>query len=70
MTLAHDTLVGLSDALYLIFKFAVAHRQSFDDDIRAVRNIQASRASKKQTLTNLEVVLGHDTPPLHKKIKR
>ena len=70
LTLAHDSLVRLGDALYLIFKFASAHRQSFDDDIRAVRHIQATRVRNKQTLTNLEVVFGHYAPPLHKKIKR
>src|SRR6516225_2803890 len=59
LTLAYDSLVGLGDALYLIFKFAVAHRQSFDDDICAVRLVQATRFRKKQTLTNLEVVFWH-----------
>src|SRR6516162_8300504 len=54
-TLAYHAFVWLSNALYLIFKFAVAHRQSFDDDIRATRHIQACR---KQTRTNLEFV--HD----------
>jgi hypothetical protein len=60
LTLAHYAFVSLSKALYLIFKFAVAHRQSFDDDIRAIRHIQANRARRKQTLTNLEFV--HDAP--------
>jgi hypothetical protein len=36
----------------LIFEFPVTHRQSFDDDIRAIRHIQAW----KQTRTNLEFV--------------
>src|SRR5215472_6115064 len=54
-TLADHTFVWLSKALYLIFKFAVAHRQSFDDDIRAILHIQACR---KQTRTNLEFM--HD----------
>src|SRR6516165_10769136 len=57
-TLADHVFVWLSKALYLIFKFAVAHRQSFDDDIRAMPHIQACR---KQTRTNLEFV--HDVPP-------
>src|SRR5262249_28603011 len=52
-TLADHAFVWLGKALYLIFKFAVAHRQSFDDDIRAIRHIQACR---KQTRTNLEFV--------------
>jgi len=52
-TLAHHAFVSLSNAPYLIFKFAVAHWQSFDDDIRAIRHIQALR---KQTRTNLEFV--------------
>src|SRR5262249_18557680 len=52
-TLADHAFVWLSKALYLIFKFAVAHRQSFDDDIRAIRHV---RARRKQTLTNLEFV--------------
>ena len=54
-TLADHTFVWLSNAPYLIFKFAVAHRQSFDDDIRAMRHIQLCR---KQPCTNLEFV--HD----------
>jgi len=68
LTLAHDALVGLSDALYLIFKFAVALWQSFDDNIRSVRHIQTHRARRKQALADLEFV--HDVPPLHEKIKR
>src|SRR6516164_11396416 len=56
-TLADDVFVWLTNALYLIFKFALAHRQSFDDDIRAILHIQACR---KQTLTNLEFV--HNAP--------
>ena len=52
-TLADHAFVSLGNALYLIFKFAVAHRQSFDDDIRAIRHIQACG---KQTRTNLEFV--------------
>jgi hypothetical protein len=35
-TLADHAFVSFSNAHYLIFKFAVAHRQSFDDDIAAV----------------------------------
>ena len=38
-TLADHAFVSLGNALYLIFKFAVAHRQSFDDDIRALPHI-------------------------------
>jgi hypothetical protein len=55
--LPDHAFVWLSKALYLIFKFAAAHRQSFDDDIRAILHIQACR---KQTRTNLEFV--HDAP--------
>jgi hypothetical protein len=66
LTLPRDSLVGLGNALYLIFKFAVAHRQSFDNDICAIRHIQATRARKKQTLTNFEAVFGHHAPPLLK----
>ena len=39
LALAHDALVRLVDALYLIFKFAVVLRQSFDDDIRSPRYV-------------------------------
>jgi hypothetical protein len=60
LTLAHDALVRLIDALYLIFKFAAALRQSFDYDIRSVRGVQANRARRKQPLADLEFVLGHD----------
>src|SRR5215472_3468355 len=54
-TLADHAFVWLSKALYLILKFAVVHRQSFDDDIRSLPDIQACR---KQTRTNLEFM--HD----------
>ena len=54
-TLADHAFVWLSKALYLILKFAVVHRQSFDDDIRSLPHIQACR---KQTRANLEFV--HD----------
>jgi len=54
-TLADHAFVWLSKALYLILKFAVVHRQSFDDDIRSLPHIQACR---KQTRTNLEFM--HD----------
>src|SRR5215472_19065151 len=57
-TLTDHVFVWLTNALYLIFKFAVAHRQSFDNDIRAIRHIQACR---KQTRTNLEFV--HNAHP-------
>ena len=67
MTLAHNALAWLSETPYLILEFAVPHRQSLDDYIRAVWNTEANRPCRKQTLTNLEFV--HDTPP-HKKIKR
>ena len=54
-TLADHAFVWLSKALYLTLKFAVVHRQSFDDDIRSLPHIQACR---KQTRTNLEFM--HD----------
>jgi hypothetical protein len=54
-TLADHVFVRVTNALYLIFKFAVAHRQSFYDNIRTIRHIQTRR---KQALTNLEFV--HD----------
>src|SRR5215472_15197467 len=57
-TLADHAFVWLSKALYLILKFAVVHRQSFDDDIRSLPHIQACR---KQTRANLEFV--HNGPP-------
>src|SRR5215831_10457467 len=57
-TLADHAFVWLSKALYLILKFAVVHRQSFDDDIRSLPHIQACR---KQTRANLEFV--HKRPP-------
>jgi len=60
LTLAHDALARLADALYLIFKFAVMPRQSFDDDIRSGRNVQTNRAYKKQPLADLEFMVGHN----------
>jgi hypothetical protein len=41
LTLAHDALVRLINALYLIFKFAVVLRQSLDHDVRSIRHVQA-----------------------------
>jgi hypothetical protein len=66
LALAHNALVWLNKTLYLIFKFAVPHRQSLDDDIGDVWNTETHRPCGKQTLPNLEFV--HDAP-LHKKIK-
>jgi len=60
LTFTHDPLVKLVDALYLIFKFAVALWQSFDDDICSARQVLCSRAYKKQVLADLEFVLGHN----------
>ena len=60
LTLAHDALVRLIDALYLIFKFAVVLWQSLDHDIRSLRKVQANGACRKQPLADLEFVLGHD----------
>ena len=65
MTLAGDALVRFSDALYLIFKLAVALRQSFDHDIRSVRRVQGTY--EEQPLTDLKFVLGHNVVALHKK---
>jgi hypothetical protein len=65
VTLAGDALVRFSDALYLIFKLAVALWQSFDHDIRSVRRVQGTY--KEQTLTDLKFVLGHNVVALHKK---
>jgi hypothetical protein len=67
LTFAHNALVWLSETLYLIFKFALPHRQSLDHYIRAVWNTEAHRPCGKQTLTNLEFV--RDTPA-HNNIKR
>jgi hypothetical protein len=61
LTFSNDALVGLSDVLYLVFKFAVVLWQPFDDNIRTVWHIHANRSRGKQPLTNLEFVLGHDT---------
>ena len=58
MTLTGDPLVIVSKTLYLIFKFAVALWQPYDDDIRSVRCVESTL--KKQTLTKLEFVLGHN----------
>jgi hypothetical protein len=60
LTLPGNPLVIVSKTLYLIFKFAVALWQPFDDDIRSVRSVES--ALKKQTLTKLEFVLGHNRP--------
>jgi hypothetical protein len=46
-----------------IFKFAGPHRQSLDDYVCDVWNIEAHRPCGKQTLTNLELVFGHVAAP-------
>jgi hypothetical protein len=68
LTLTHDALVRLIDALYLIFKFTVMLWQSLDHDISFARHVQGNRAYKKQPLANLEFVLGHNGLPPHKEI--
>jgi hypothetical protein len=66
LTLAHDAaLVRLIDALYLIFKLAIARRQSLDHDIRSVRDVQANRVRGKQPLAELESVLRHNADTLN-----
>ena len=65
LTLAHDAaLVRLIEALYLIFKLAVARRQSLDHYIRLVRHVQVNRVRGKQPLAELESVLRHNTDTL------
>jgi hypothetical protein len=59
----------LRDTLYLILKFGAVLRQPFDHDIGSGRRTGASKAYKKQTLTDLEFVLGHNPPP-QQEIKR
>jgi hypothetical protein len=57
LTLAHDAvLVRLIEALYLIFKLAVARRQSLDHYICLVRDVQVNRVRGKQPLAELESV--------------
>jgi hypothetical protein len=48
--------VWLVDTLYSIFKFAIALRQSFGDDIRATG--QMKRVLKKYSLSDLEFMFG------------
>jgi hypothetical protein len=59
LTLAHDALVRLTNALYLIFKLPVVLWQSLDHDICSGRHARAIRTYKKQTLADLKFVLGH-----------
>ena len=63
LALAHNALVSLINALYLIFKFAVMLWQSFDHDVCSLRHVQASRACRKQPLADLEFVLTHNRHP-------
>ena len=66
LTLAHDAaLVRLIEALYLIFKLAVARRQSLDHYIRLVRHVQVNRVRGKQPLAELESVLRHNADTLN-----
>ena len=62
LTLAHNALIWFGKILYLIFKLAIAFRQSFYDHVGSFRHIQTCGACRKQTFTDLESVLGHDTP--------
>jgi hypothetical protein len=55
LALAYNALARLLDALYLIFKFVIALWQSSDNDVRSFQHT----ARNKQTLTDLEFVLGH-----------
>src|SRR5690349_2425678 len=61
LTLAHNTLVNPTNALYLVFKFAVVLWQSLDHDIRSLRKVQANGACRKQPLADLEFVLIHNS---------
>jgi hypothetical protein len=61
LTLAHNTLVNPTNALYLVFKFAVVLWQSLDHDIRSLRQVQANGACRKQPLADLEFVLTHNS---------
>jgi hypothetical protein len=66
LTLAHDVaLVRLIEACYLIFKLAVARRQSLDHYVYLVRDVQANRVRGKQPLTELESVLRHNADTLN-----
>ena len=56
LAFARDALVRLVDAFYSIFKFTVALRQSFGDDIRAARH--GKRTFKKYSLADFEFVHG------------
>jgi hypothetical protein len=58
LALAYNTLARLLDALYLIFKFVLAFWQSSDNDVRSFQHTTRN----KQTLANLEFVLGHTSP--------
>jgi hypothetical protein len=61
LALAHDAaLARLIDALYLIFKLAIARRQSLDHNVYFVRDVQANRVRRKQPLADLEFVMRHD----------
>jgi hypothetical protein len=61
LALAHDAaLVRLIDALYLIFKLAIARRQSLDHNVCFVRDVQANRVRGKQPLADLESVMRHN----------
>ena len=65
LTLASDAFVKIIDVPYLIFKLAIAFRQSLDDDIRSVRQVFRSMTNRKQVLADLEFVRDHDLrPPL------
>jgi hypothetical protein len=65
LTLAHDAaLVRLIEALYLIFKLAVARGQSLDHYVCLVRDVQVNRVWGKQPLAELESVLRHNADTL------
>ena len=59
LTFAHGAVVVPVDTFYLILKFVISLRQSFDDNICPLRHFRVNRAHKKQPLANLKFVLGH-----------
>jgi hypothetical protein len=64
-TFFHDALVWLGGTFYLIYKLAVAFRQSSCDDACPSCNLQAGDWNKKYCLTDIELMHGASLKLLH-----
>jgi hypothetical protein len=65
LVFAHDVFVQLVAIPDSVFKLTVILRQSFDNDVRASRNVLVKRRFEKNDFSDLKFVC-HDALPLNK----